>query len=265
MGWLRKQMEDDMAKTVVGLIENEAEAKRAVEEMLAAGFDKKDVGVIVSEKLARETSAAVTGASTGMLVGGLAGMLLAAAAITIPGIGPVLVAGPGVLLVGTALGVVAGGLIGGLVKRGVPEEDAHLFAEGIKRGATLVVATARTDDLAAKAVVIMKRHGAVDLEKRAEEWRKQGWTGRMADAVASPAPSQATAGGVSAAPEQQAASGGTGTPAQQTASGTAQPPGIACVRVYEFEIVEPTVRSPYTGPERRVKNIPFEPERRMAA
>jgi hypothetical protein len=258
-------MEDDMAKTAVGLIENKAEAEKTVEELLAAGFDKKDVGVIVPEEFARETAATVAGASTGMLVGGLGGMLLAAAAFTLPGIGPVLVAGPALLLVGTALGAVAGGLIGGLVNRGVPEEDAQVLAEGVKRGATLLVITARTDELAAKAVEIMKRHGALDLEQRAEQWRTQGWTGRMADAAASVSatPAQQAASGASNA--QQTASGGSSAPAQQMA-GSAQPaPGIAAVSVYEFAIVEPAMGSAYSGPERRVKNIPHEPERRMAA
>jgi hypothetical protein len=262
-------MEDDMAKTVktvVGLIENKAEAEKTVEELLAAGFDKKDVGVIVPEEFARETAATVAGASTGMLVGGLAGMLLAAAAFTLPGIGPVLVAGPALLVVGTALGAVAGGLIGGLVNRGVPEEDAQVLAEGVKRGATLLVITARTDELAAKAVEIMKRHGALDLEQRAEQWRKQGWTGRMADAAASgmsAAPAQQAASGASNA--QQTASGGSSAPAQQTAGGVQPAPGIAAVSVYEFAIVEPAVGGAYTGPERRVTNIPHEPDRRMAA
>lgn len=263
-----------MAKTVVGLIENKAEAEKTVEELLAAGFDKKDIGVVSPEELARETTAAVTGASTGMLVGGLAGMLLAAVAVAIPGIGTALVAGPALALVGgTALGAVAGGLIGGLTKRGVPEDDAHLLAEGVRRGATLLVVTARKDDQAAKAVEILKRHGAVDLEQRANQWRRLGWTGRMGEAAASPAPmasstavpSQATAGMGPGVPAQQGASGVGGTASQQAATGTSPEPGIASVCVYEFEIVEPPVRSVYTGPERRTRSIPHEPDRRLAA
>lgn len=270
-----------MAKTVVGLIENKAEAVKTVDELLAAGFDKKDVGVISPEELAREATAAVTGASTGMLVGGLAGMLLAAVAVALPGIGTALVAGPALALVGgTALGAVAGGLIGGLTKRGVPEDDAHLLAEGVKRGATLLVVTARNDEMATKAVEILKRHGAVDLEQRAAQWRKLGWTGRMTDAAASPAastgaPATASAAGgsgtpapqaassVSVAPGEPAASPASASPAQEAASDVS--PGIASVTIYEFEIIEPPVRAVYTGPERRMRSIPHEPDRRLAA
>lgn len=249
-----------MAKTVIGLIESNDEARKAVEELLAAGFDKRDIGAIVPDEFARETVATVAGASTGMLVGGLAGMLLAAAAFTIPGLGPVVVAGPGLMLIGTALGAVAGGLIGGLVNRGVPEEDAKVLAEGVKRGGTLITVNARTDDRATKAVEIMKRHGAVDLDQRAAEWRKLGWTGRPSDAATAPAP----------APAQMAASGTPDTAQQSATSSPSTPrltpaPGIATVVVYDFEIVEPVVAKPYSGPERRVKNIPHEPERRMAA
>jgi hypothetical protein len=244
-----------MAKTVVGLIEDQAQARAAVEELQAAGIDRKDVGLISPEALARETSAAVSGASTGMLMGGLAGMLLAVAAVAIPGIGPVIVAGPaGALLGGTALGAIAGGLIGGLVKRGVPEDDAHLLAEGVRRGATLVTVTARTDAIAAKAVEIMKRHGAVDLEQRAAEWKEQGWTGRMKETTDEP--------GV---PARENAAASASAPAKEAASGAAPAPGIATVCVYDFEIVEPVVTRAYNGPERRAKNIPHDPERRLAA
>jgi hypothetical protein len=275
-----------MAKTVVGLIENRDEAQKAVQEMIAAGIDKKDIGVISPEELARETTAAVAGASTGMLVGGLAGMLLAAAAIAIPGVGPVLVAGPALaLLGGTAVGAVAGGLIGGLTMRGVPEADAHLYAEGIQRGATLVVVTGRGDELARKAVEILKRHGAIDLEQRSAQWKKLGWSGRSGEAARAPSDMSFTAeadlarmapaGSSPATATPATASSGSAAPADAArdkareakvaASGVEPAPGIATVCVYEFEIVEPALRGAYPGPERRVRSTPHEPDRRLAA
>jgi uncharacterized membrane protein len=250
-----------MAKTVVGLIDNRSEAETAVQELQAAGLGKKDIGVISPEELARETDATVAGATTGMLFGGLAGMVLAAAAVAIPGVGAVLVAGPAALLLGTALGATAGGLIGGLVQRGVPEDEAHLLAEGVKRGATLVTVTARDDDQARRAVDILKRHGAVDLEERATEWKRQGWTGRLAEAVgataetlAKPHPSDLGDEIVLAPP----------TPQVARSEGADDTPGIATVTIYEFEIIA-MPRSTYSGPERRTRDIPHEPERRLAA
>jgi hypothetical protein len=114
-----------------------------------------------------------------MLVGGLAGMLLGAAALMIPGIGPVLVAGPALTLFGgTTLGMLAGGLIGGLTAKGIPEDDAHFYAEGVRRGATLITVAAKTDEDSKRAVEILKSHGAADLGERMEQWKREGWSGR---------------------------------------------------------------------------------------
>lgn len=56
----------------------------------------------------------------------------------------------------------------------VPEEHREIYAEGVRRGGFLV--SVDSDDMEAdKAAQIMSRHGAVDVEKRAENWRKAGW------------------------------------------------------------------------------------------
>ena len=63
----------------------------------------------------------------------------------------------------------------GLTDLGVPDEDARCYAEGVKRGGTLVVLQARTEETAACAADVMRRHGAVDIEQRAAQWRREGW------------------------------------------------------------------------------------------
>jgi hypothetical protein len=221
-----------MATTVIGLIEDSSEAKKAVDELLRNGFDRKDVGVITGDVI-EEAATAVGGASVGMLAGGVAGMLLGAAALMIPGLGPVLVAGPALTLFGaTTLGMLAGGLIGGLTARGVPEEDAHFYAEGVKRGATLITVSAKDDTLAQRAVEVLKRHGAVDLNERAAQWKARGWNGRFE------------------APRAQAA------PALQAGQSRAAATPLGAVQAYEEVVIEaptqdvPTGRS-YAGPERR--------------
>ena len=75
--------------------------------------------------------------------------------LAIPGIGPVIAAGPlAAGLLGAATGAVAGGatggIVGGLLNMGVPEEEAHYYAEGLRRGGTLVSATV-TDNMANRA------------------------------------------------------------------------------------------------------------------
>jgi uncharacterized protein (TIGR02271 family) len=97
--------------------------------------------------------------------------------LAIPGIGPIIAAGPiAATLAGAGVGAVAGGLIGGLTNLGVPEEHAHYYAEGVRRGGVLVT-VATEDARAADAAGIMRRHGAVDIEKRAAEWKESGWSG----------------------------------------------------------------------------------------
>src|SRR5258705_4498171 len=168
-----------MAKTVIGILENPGEAQQAVDELLESGFQRRDIGVMSSDLL-REAATAATGAAKGMAFGALAGMLLGAVTMAIPGFGPLLVAGPGLaLLGGTTLGALAGGIVGALKARGMPEEQANFYAEGVRRGGTLITVNAVTDDLAQRAVEILKRHGAVDVEQRIADWKRPGWGGRI--------------------------------------------------------------------------------------
>jgi hypothetical protein len=117
------------------------------------------------------------------VLGGLAGVLVGLGALAIPGIGPVIAAGPLAAaltgLAGAGAGAVAGGvtggLIGALVDMGVPQETAQYYAEGIRRGGTLV--TVRSDDTFTDRVVdILNRHDPVDINERATHWRQAGWT-----------------------------------------------------------------------------------------
>ncbi|HEY3461430.1 MAG TPA: hypothetical protein VGL52_11450 [Casimicrobiaceae bacterium] len=124
-----------------------------------------------------DASGAAAGAVTGGVVGGAAGLAASLMGLAIPGIGPIIAAGPIVsLLTGAGVGAVAGGLIGGLTDMGVSESDAQYYAEAVRRGGALV--TVRADDARAeRAADIMRAHGAIDIERRAERWREQGWTG----------------------------------------------------------------------------------------
>jgi len=127
--------------------------------------------------VADDASGAATGAVTGGVVGGAAGLAASLMGLAIPGIGPIIAAGPIVAtLSGAGVGAVAGGLIGGLTDMGVSKNDAEYYAESVRRGGALV--TVRADDSRAeRAAEIMREHGAVDIERRAEQWRQRGWTG----------------------------------------------------------------------------------------
>jgi len=79
-------------------------------------------------------------------------------------------------LVGAGIGAAAGGIIGALVGAGIPEEDAGFYAEGVRRGGTLVLVKA-SDDMAQRAYDAMRRYGAVDVDERSGNWRQSGWNG----------------------------------------------------------------------------------------
>jgi uncharacterized protein (TIGR02271 family) len=188
-----------MAKTVIGLFDNRAEAQSVVQELLSENFRREDISVMskklegqdrqgehveyVEEDGDEQIKDMAKGAGTGAAIGGLAGLLVSLTALAIPGIGPVLAAGPlAAVIAGAGIGATAGGLISGLTRLGVPEDDANYYAEGVRRGGTLISVDA-ADDRAESAVAIMKRHGAVEIDKRAAEWRDEGWSGFDANAT----------------------------------------------------------------------------------
>jgi hypothetical protein len=100
--------------------------------------------------------------------------------LAIPGVGPVVAAG---WLAATAAGAVAGavaggaagGIVGAMIESGVPENDAHLYAEGVRRGGSLVVAKVDQDN-AASADAILARSRAVDLTERRIAYTNDGWS-----------------------------------------------------------------------------------------
>lgn len=181
-----------MAKTVVGLFDTWAEAQSVVQDLVDNGFRREDVSLVANNASGEFSSytsegdhaadGAMAGAGTGALVGGVLGLLVGVGALAIPGVGPVLAAGPlAATLTGAGIGAVAGGLLGALTDLGVPEEDAGYYSEGVRRGGTLV--TVRADDnMADQAVSLMNRHGAVDIDERASTWQSSGWSGYSADA-----------------------------------------------------------------------------------
>jgi hypothetical protein len=185
-----------MSVVLTRLFESTAAAKAAVEALEAIGVPHTDISLIASDAAARagapqdrivdEPDSAATaheareGAGIGGAVGGVAGLLAGLGVIAIPGIGPVIAAGWIVTTIAGALaGAVAGGATGGLVgaltDAGVPEPDAHVYAEGVRRGETLV--SARVDDDRAAAVEdVLDRLSGVTAESRGAGYRAGGWT-----------------------------------------------------------------------------------------
>lgn len=179
-------------KTVVGLFDTFAEAQNVVQDLVDSGFSRENISIVANDANGEYATydsegdvadGAMAGAGTGALVGGVLGLLVGVGALAIPGVGPVLAAGPlAATLTGAGIGAVAGGLLGALVDLGVPEEDAHYYTEGVRRGGALVTVAAddaRADD----AIAIMNRHGAVDLDERSSSWQESGSSDYSTDQV----------------------------------------------------------------------------------
>ena len=83
-------------------------------------------------------------------------------------------------------------LLDTLADLGVPYDEAHAYAEGVRRGGALVVVES-SDDRAERGMEILRRLHPVDIHERTAQWRHEGWTGYDANAITStPTSSAAT-------------------------------------------------------------------------
>ena len=166
-------------RTATALYHSYASAAAAVGKLEAAGIPHEDISIVSNDEENRgkygDHPGTGTGASLGTVVGGGAGLLAGLGMLAIPGLGPVVAAGwLASTLVGAGVGAAAGGLVGSLTDAGIDRDDADAYAEGVRRGGTLV--TVRADDaVMARAAQIMDVDGATDLDERRTAWGRDGW------------------------------------------------------------------------------------------
>ncbi|HZL30421.1 MAG TPA: general stress protein [Pseudolabrys sp.] len=176
-----------MTTTVTGLYDSYAAAKPAVDALEAAGISSSDISVIannadgsyVDKNRSNAGPDAGAGAGIGAIVGGAGGLLAGLGMLAIPGVGPVVAAGWLVATAvgaagGAAVGAAAGGIIGSMTEAGVDERQAHFYAEGVRRGGTLVAARVDGDEVP-KAREILGRYQPVDPVAREAAYRRDGW------------------------------------------------------------------------------------------
>ncbi|GLQ08530.1 hypothetical protein GCM10007913_04620 [Devosia yakushimensis] len=175
-------------KTMTALFDDYNQAAQAVRALEAAGFPEDEISLVIStldDEVGEDTTderaagGAGAGAGIGALIGGAGGLLAGVGALAIPGLGPVIAAG---WLVSTAIGAVAGaalggatgGVIGALTSSGIHEQDAHIFAEGVRRGGSVV--SVRTDESRAGIVEdIFVKAEQVDIAERRARYEEEGW------------------------------------------------------------------------------------------
>lgn len=173
-----------MAKTVVGLFDRMLKAEDVIQQLSSAGIERNQISLVAAEPQGihagheHEARGTLSGAGTGVAIGGITGLVFGLGALAIPGVGPIVAAGPITSALSSAgIGAVAGGLLGALTGMDVPEQDAAYYAEGVRRGGALVTVHADNNEVARRAEDILKRAGAEDVRERVEEFRSGNWPG----------------------------------------------------------------------------------------
>ena len=167
-----------MNKMVVGLFRDYEEAGAAVHDLHKSGFSRREVSMVSregSKAFLEPKSDTAEGAGTGAALGGATGMILGLAALAVPGIGPIVAAGPiATALAGAGIGAAAGGMIGALSRLGIPEAEAGSLIEAVQYGGTLVAVRCDEHDVG-KVEAILNRHGASDIDERSASVRNGQW------------------------------------------------------------------------------------------
>lgn len=171
-----------MRETIVALFDNVTDAQASVRELLDNGFTRENISLVSREGADQygelldplPMDDTIEGVASGALLGGLTGLVVGLFALAIPGVGPVIAAGPiAAALTGAGVGAVTGGLVGALVDLGYDEDTAGYYAEGVRRGGVLVTVNATNrHDLAHS---ILNRFNPVNIDDRATDWREEGW------------------------------------------------------------------------------------------
>lgn len=188
-----------MTITISRLYDSYAQAAEAVRNLENAGVPRSDISIISnnsddwyspnttmtttgrattfgpdSDQVDNAAEGAGAGAGLGATAGGVVGLLTGLGLLAIPGVGPVVAAGWLVATAaGAAVGGAAGGIIGALTQAGISQEDAYVYAEGVRRGGTLISARVADADQA-RCEAILDR-SSMNIRDRGAAWRKTGW------------------------------------------------------------------------------------------
>jgi len=164
---------------VFGIYATPGLAETAVDHLIARGFSNSAISVLLPddettrafahEKNTKAPEGTTTGAATGGVVGGTLGLLAGIGALAIPGLGPLIAAGPIVAaLAGLGAGGAIGGFLGALVGMGIPEYEAKRYEGAVKGGGTLLSVHCDTSDQIDIAKSALKETGASDISSTGE-------------------------------------------------------------------------------------------------
>lgn len=164
---------------VFGIYATPVAAEAGVDTLIAAGFPSADISVLLPdtrgtkefahEKETKAPEGTTAGATAGGILGGTLGVLAGMGALAIPGIGPLIAAGPIMAgLAGLGVGGAVGGLVGALVGMGIPEYEAKLYEGRVKNGGVLLSVHCDTVEGVRRAKDLLKGSGAEDIASSGE-------------------------------------------------------------------------------------------------
>ena len=164
---------------VFGIYATSSGAEHAIDTLTKSGFAISDVSVLVPETLGNKDIAttkatkapegAATGAGSGAVLGGTLGLLAGIGALAIPGVGPLIAAGPIMAaLAGIGVGGAVGGVTGALIGLGIPEYEAKRYEGRIKGGGILLSVHCDNANWTKKAKDTLVRTSATDVSSTSE-------------------------------------------------------------------------------------------------
>jgi hypothetical protein len=169
----------DKKTAVFGIYNTRNGAEQGADSLVNGGFAAGDISVLLpenlgtreigTEKSTKAPEGATAGAGTGAVLGGALGLLAGIGALAIPGVGPLIAAGPIMAtLAGMGIGGTVGGLTGALVGLGIPEYEAKRYEGIIQKGGILLSVHCSTSDEVKRAKEILKNTGAQDISSTGE-------------------------------------------------------------------------------------------------
>src|SRR6186713_3451247 len=164
---------------VFGIYTTRRSVENAVDSLKIDGFRNTDISVLLPEnegtkdfaheKQTKAPEGAAAGAGTGALLGGTLGWLTGIGALAIPGLGPLIAAGPIMAaLTGAAVGGTVGGLTGALIGMGIPEYEAKRYEGKVKGGSALISVHSENSTETDRAKTIFEAAGGEDISTSSE-------------------------------------------------------------------------------------------------
>lgn len=164
-------------KIITAIFDTRAEAEIVLNKLERAGLSEKEVMLLITEETKgkhfgiKENTLATTGATAGATIGGLTGALFlglaSAGTLLVPGLNLVVSGALVGSLVGLGVGATTGGLVGALVGLGIPEHEAMLFEDAVRKGAILMAVDAKDSETMSVAMNILKKSNAQNITCRA--------------------------------------------------------------------------------------------------